>query len=218
MNIPKKTVYFTFDDGPDSIGDSTALLLDVLKEYRIKALFCLLGVNAEHYPELVKRIHDEGHYIINHGYSDKMAFRMNNEEFRNNLIMGEKAISAALGFELDTKLYRPHGGFYKTRHENICIEEGYILVGVTLRIYDSQIAAKDSKKAAKKVIRKIEKQGAGLILLHDGLESHSRREIELKKNPEGAYNRSWIAQTVEEIIIYLLENGYELHAEMPVFN
>jgi len=88
LNIPPSVIYFSFDDGPNVRDDTTARLLDVLKKHQIKAMFCLLGVNAEQSPDLVRRIYDEGHCLVNHGYSDKWASRMNPDEFRNNLIRG----------------------------------------------------------------------------------------------------------------------------------
>jgi peptidoglycan-N-acetylglucosamine deacetylase len=59
-------VALTFDDGPDP--EWTPKILDVLKAAKIKAAFFLVGVNAERYPNLVRRIVAEGHEIGNHTY------------------------------------------------------------------------------------------------------------------------------------------------------
>ena len=59
-------VALTFDDGPDP--EWTPKILDVLKAAKVKAAFFLVGVNAERYPNLVRRIVDEGHEIGNHTY------------------------------------------------------------------------------------------------------------------------------------------------------
>jgi len=59
-------VAITFDDGPDPRW--TPKILDILKAANVKAAFFLLGVNAERYPSLVRRIVDEGHEIGNHTY------------------------------------------------------------------------------------------------------------------------------------------------------
>jgi len=59
-------VAITFDDGPDP--EWTPKVLDILKTYNVKAAFFLVGVNAEHYPGLVRRIVQEGHEIGNHTY------------------------------------------------------------------------------------------------------------------------------------------------------
>ena len=214
LGIPPYTVILSFDDGPNAHSDTTARLLDVLKKYEIHALFSLLGENAEAYPELVRRIHDEGHYIVNHGYSDKFARRMRDEEFRNNLIIGEKAISAALGEELFPKLYRPHGGFYSSRQKGICSEEGYTLFLSSVRVHDAVLSEAKQGRVVREIIEKIEENNGGIILLHDDRDSHFRKEKKLEKNLRGAYDRSWIPQAVEEIIIALLEKGYTFNSSL----
>src|SRR5881394_1942990 len=59
-------VAITFDDGPSP--QWTPKILDVLKTANAKAAFFLVGVNAEKYPGLVRRIVNEGHEIGNHTY------------------------------------------------------------------------------------------------------------------------------------------------------
>lgn len=69
-SIPEQTrgsVALTFDDGPDPVY--TPKLLDLLAAHGVKATFFLLGSKAEQHPELVKRIHDEGHLIGIHNYT-----------------------------------------------------------------------------------------------------------------------------------------------------
>ena len=61
-----KRAFLTFDDGPSTV---TPTILDTLKQQEIKATFFVLGSNVNAYPETVKRIYEEGHYIANHGYS-----------------------------------------------------------------------------------------------------------------------------------------------------
>jgi len=64
-----KQIAFTFDDGPDP--KYTPELLDLLKEFGVKATFFVLGNKAEKYPELISRMHDEGHLIGIHNYTHK---------------------------------------------------------------------------------------------------------------------------------------------------
>jgi peptidoglycan/xylan/chitin deacetylase (PgdA/CDA1 family) len=210
LGIRPGVVIFSFDDGPNAFGGTTSRLLDILSKYEINAFFALLGENAERNPGLVRRIYNEGHYIINHGYKGRWSNKMNAEEFRKNLILGEAAITAALGHEVNLKLYRPHGGFYSSRQEKICIEEGYSIVPASVRVYDA--VKNKGSKVAKLVLEKISKQGGGIILLHDGRDSGLKMEKELEKNPEGAFDRSWIPLAVEEIIIALLERGFVLNS------
>lgn len=59
MDAPR----LTFDDGP---SESTAEILDLLREDGIRATFFVIGFRAEQRTDLVKRAHDEGHIIGNH--------------------------------------------------------------------------------------------------------------------------------------------------------
>jgi peptidoglycan/xylan/chitin deacetylase (PgdA/CDA1 family) len=212
LGIPQLIVYFSFDDGPNDKDDTTSRLLDVLKKYQVHAMFCLIGLNVEQNPELVRRMYNEGHYIANHGYSDKWASNMKPDEFRDNLVRGGEAISAALGHEMNPKLYRPHGGFYNSEKEKIIREEGYIIVPSTVRVYDAVVDGTKQGKVVKQVVRKVEKQRGGLIILHDARDSHSLTEEQLAKNPNGVFNRSWIPDAVDKIIPVLLEKGFILNS------
>lgn len=60
-------VSLTFDDGPHPIY--TSLILDILKDYDVQATFFVVGQHALDYPDITKRIVDEGHTIGNHTYT-----------------------------------------------------------------------------------------------------------------------------------------------------
>jgi peptidoglycan-N-acetylglucosamine deacetylase len=209
--IQPSHIVLSFDDGPNNFGDTTARLLDALKKHETKAMFALLGENAEKNPELVRRIYDEGHLIINHGYFDKWANGMSEDEFRNNLAMGEAAISTALGKKFFPKLYRPHGGFFSSAQEKIIRETGYTIVFADIRVYDAVLTGTKKDKMINELINKAKKNNGGIVLLHDGRGSQIQMEKELKKNQSGAFNRSWIPAAVEEIIVALKAGGFILN-------
>ncbi|UJF33971.1 polysaccharide deacetylase family protein [Paenibacillus hexagrammi] len=62
----EKEIAFTFDDGPNPAY--TPRLLDLLNQYGVKATFFVLGAKAEAYPEIIQRMHREGHQIGVHNY------------------------------------------------------------------------------------------------------------------------------------------------------
>jgi len=210
LGIPASHVIFTFDDGPNRNNNTTERLLDVLNKYHVKAMFCLIGVNVTNNPEIVRRIYNEGHIIVNHGYSDKIAYFMNDDEFRENILLGEKAITKALGFETNNKLYRPNGGIYNAQKEKIIIEEGYTVVPYTVKVMDAYAVSTDKNKIVKKIINTVEKQNGGIILMHDMRDAYDLNEQKLEKKPNSAYNRLWIPEAVEEIIISLLDKNFIL--------
>jgi|GEM_PF-2522275 len=60
-------IALTFDDGPNP--HTTPQVLDILRDKGVNATFFLLGSAVEKYPNLVKRILDDGHEIGNHTFS-----------------------------------------------------------------------------------------------------------------------------------------------------
>lgn len=68
-----KTVYLTFDDGPEP--GITEYVLEQLARYKFKATFFCRGDNAENNPELLQAIRTEGHAIGNHTYSHVHCFK-----------------------------------------------------------------------------------------------------------------------------------------------
>ena len=65
-------ISITFDDGPNSIV--TPKLLDILKEYDIKATFFCIGNKIQGNESIIQRINNEGHLIGNHSYSHSVYF------------------------------------------------------------------------------------------------------------------------------------------------
>jgi peptidoglycan/xylan/chitin deacetylase (PgdA/CDA1 family) len=64
VNTQEKEVYLSFDDGPHP--EITPWVLDVLNDFQAKAIFFCVGENVERYPDVYRRILDEGHYCGNH--------------------------------------------------------------------------------------------------------------------------------------------------------
>src|SRR5436853_349245 len=60
-------IALTFDDGPDP--DYTPAILDILKREGVPATFFVIGKNGQAYPDLLRRIVDEGHEVGNHTFT-----------------------------------------------------------------------------------------------------------------------------------------------------
>jgi polysaccharide deacetylase family protein (PEP-CTERM system associated) len=71
---------------PDqSVVDNTLYTLDLLSKNENKATFFVLGTVAEHYPDIVKEILNQGHEVATHGYSHKLVYNMRPEELEDDL-------------------------------------------------------------------------------------------------------------------------------------
>jgi cellulose synthase/poly-beta-1,6-N-acetylglucosamine synthase-like glycosyltransferase/peptidoglycan/xylan/chitin deacetylase (PgdA/CDA1 family)/spore germination protein YaaH len=60
-------IALTFDDGPDPRW--TPAILDILKREQAPATFFIIGKNGQAYPDLLRRVVNEGHEIGNHTYT-----------------------------------------------------------------------------------------------------------------------------------------------------
>ena len=66
-------------------------ILALLAEDRVKATFFPLGWIAERYPEMIKRIVENGHELASHGWGHHRVSELAPEEFRED-ILRRKAI------------------------------------------------------------------------------------------------------------------------------
>ena len=60
-------IALTFDDGPDPRW--TPRIMDILKQENVPATFFIIGKNGQAYPDLVRRMVNEGHEVGNHTFT-----------------------------------------------------------------------------------------------------------------------------------------------------
>ncbi len=109
----KGKIALTFDDGPHPYY--TEQILDGLKERGIRATFFVTGMNAEKYPEIIKRMHEEGHIIGNHTFYHTQLTKRNRKEFKEELIRTNMVISGITGE--DVIYVRPPYGSWDKKFE-----------------------------------------------------------------------------------------------------
>lgn len=100
-------IAMTFDDGPDPEG--TPAVLQVLSKHQAKATFFMIGKQAEKYPDLVRRVHLEGHEIGNHGYLHSYSLYRNVSKAMKDIEETQNLIYRLTGRR--PALYRPPGGY-----------------------------------------------------------------------------------------------------------
>src|SRR5699024_10979894 len=121
----QKVVALTFDDGPDQ--RFTPKILDVLRKYHVKGSFFLLGSRIEKYPQVAKRIKDEGHEIGNHTYWHPDLTKSGSKNLIWEIEKNEQAIQSVLN--LKTDLFRaPYGALNEDLVETLG-EKGYRGIG-----------------------------------------------------------------------------------------
>jgi peptidoglycan/xylan/chitin deacetylase (PgdA/CDA1 family) len=104
---PEKTLYLTFDDGPDP--HYTGKLLDLLAKYQIHATFFTVADFAQEHPELIRRMQKEGHTVACHSRSHKCAMFQGPRATKSDLSRSLHTMKE-LGVPVD--LYRAPWGLY----------------------------------------------------------------------------------------------------------
>ena len=81
----------------ERVLDSTHMVMDILAENDTKATFFTLGNVAEKFPQLIKRMADEGHEVASHGYDHKNIYSMNQKEMLEDIGKSVKLLEDASG-------------------------------------------------------------------------------------------------------------------------
>ena len=101
-------VSLTFDDGPHP--KYTHQILDILAEHNLKATFFVCGRRVSAWPDVVRRVHKEGHCIGNHTYTHPTLGALTIPEIRKEFARTERAIHRALDTDYNIRYYRPPFG------------------------------------------------------------------------------------------------------------
>jgi peptidoglycan/xylan/chitin deacetylase (PgdA/CDA1 family) len=102
-------IHLTFDDGPHP--QATSVVLDILKQYGVHATFFLCGENVRKYPDLTRRIVEEGHEAENHGYTHRNYFWCRSAIVRDELLKTSDAIMRCT--HSTPKYFRPPFGCFR---------------------------------------------------------------------------------------------------------
>lgn len=119
-----KQVALTFDDGPDQ--RFTPQVLDILKQYDVKATFFLIGYKAENNPQIVRRIQEEGHIIGNHSYNHPNFPKLPTSLFELQTEQTQSILSSLIGYE--PSLLRPPYGAINEDQLKWAISKHFLVV------------------------------------------------------------------------------------------
>jgi cellulose synthase/poly-beta-1,6-N-acetylglucosamine synthase-like glycosyltransferase/peptidoglycan/xylan/chitin deacetylase (PgdA/CDA1 family)/spore germination protein YaaH len=165
-----KKVALTFDDGPDP--EWTPKILDELKKANVKATFFVIGLNAEKYSGITRRIFNEGHELGNHTFTHPDISGISRRYMQVELNLTERLFAGRLGVK--PVLFRPP---YSVDQEPDTADEvrplevsqsmGYITVGNKIDPNDWRDNPKlSAEQVAQAVVDQLPK--GNIVLLHDG--------------------------------------------------
>ncbi|GAA1201531.1 glycosyltransferase [Streptomyces hebeiensis] len=114
LTIPDHKLVITFDDGPDP--EWTPKVLDKLKQYNAHGVFFVTGTMASRYPDLVRRMVDEGHEVGLHTFNHPDLAYQTKERIDWELSQNQLVLAGAAGVR--TSLFRPPYSSFSSAMDN----------------------------------------------------------------------------------------------------
>jgi peptidoglycan/xylan/chitin deacetylase (PgdA/CDA1 family) len=170
-------IVLTFDDGP--WPGNTPAVLKALADQCTKALFFPIGKHAGWHPEILKQVVAAGHTVGSHTWSHKDLSKLPEQEGKDEIEKGVAAVSIALG----NKPVAPFFRFPALRHPPELVKYlGERNVGIFSTDMDSfDFKMRKPEQVIASVMKKLEKRGKGIILMHDFQQATAHAAPELLK-------------------------------------
>ena len=156
----EKTIYLTFDDGPDI--DVTPDVLEILQKFNAKATFFCVGNKAVNHPELLEKIREMGHSIGNHSYSHIRGNYVKANVFYDDIEKCDMIINS--------KLFRPpYGKITRNQIEKLRSKYYIILWSVIPGDFDNKVSKEKCLDRSVKYTK-----GGSIIVFHNNLKAKEK--------------------------------------------
>ena len=182
MPAGSKKVYLSFDDGPHP--EITAFVLDLLRSYEAKASFFCIGENVSRYPDMYRRIINEGHTVGNHTQHHKNGWTTPDKEYLDDIREAQQYI--------DSDLFRPPYGrvrFSQLRVIRNVMQMKPVMWSVVSGDFDTAL----SPKACAENVLGTMREG-DIIVFHDSEKASERLKYALPLVLKEIKSRGWIAE------------------------
>lgn len=163
-------VYLTFDSTP---GENTNKILDVLKEYGVKATFFVSGEKSDEAKAVYQRIVQEGHTLGMHSYANQYStIYASTEAFEKDYDKLAKYLKKVTG--TDSLYYRFPGGSSNQISNVNMAEFVHVLNQKNISYFDWNVSAGDASgdytvdDIVNNVTEGITNYKTSIVLLHDG--------------------------------------------------
>lgn len=122
INTRKPVMSLTFDDGPHPF--LTPMLLDLLKLRQVRATFYVIGRDAAHSPDILRRMIDEGHEIGNHSWSHPVLSKWSHSGILKEIDRTNDAVFAATG--IVPRTFRPPYGAFEPHQRYALVRDRHM--------------------------------------------------------------------------------------------
>jgi peptidoglycan/xylan/chitin deacetylase (PgdA/CDA1 family) len=109
FDTQERVMVLTFDAGADR--GYAAQILDTLRDKGVRATFGMTGLWAQANPDMIRRIRDEGHQMVNHSWNHPDFTTISSAERASQLRRTEDAVRQAAGLELQPWFRPPYGAY-----------------------------------------------------------------------------------------------------------
>lgn len=158
-------VALTFDDGPTP--GSTDQILDILRAEQSLATFFVIGRNVEANPDLLRRMHGEGHLIANHTWSHSHYASAHRWRWWEREIRQTDELIKSIVDNRPTS-FRPPMGVRTWHTARAARQLDQTIVTWSHRAWDGLRTTPD------RILHRFDNVSAGdILLMHDGVEPHS---------------------------------------------
>lgn len=199
-----RSLYLTFDDGPDPAG--TALTLDVLARHGAKATFFVVAERARAHPDLLRRIKAEGHAVGNHSLDHKQSTYFRGEAKLYAWIRDAESLLRDLLGEA-TVGFRSPNGIRTPPLDRVLGRLGLPLIHWNVRFYDAVWPWTEKRALASLATT----APGSIVLLHDrqkpGNSGLYLKTLEAYVREAKSRRHSLQAITPEDAAAHFLEHG-----------
>lgn len=115
-------IYLTFDAGYDN--GNLPKILDMLKAKGVKATIFVTGDFVKRFPDLLRRIVNEGHIVGNHSFAHKNIAKISEEVMFEDIERLENAYYETTGEKM-AKIFRPPEGSFTKEKLRLLSDRGY---------------------------------------------------------------------------------------------
>ncbi|MFJ8003585.1 glycosyltransferase [Streptomyces fagopyri] len=166
LSVPDHRLVLTFDDGPDPKW--TPKVLDVLKKHHAHAVFFVTGTMASRYPELVRRMVEEGHEVGLHTFNHPDLSYQSKGRIDWELSQSQLALEGAAGIR--TSLFRPpYSSFADAMDDKSWPVTKYIGTRGYITVVNNTDSEDWQKPGVDEIIRRATPKGGkgAIVLMHD---------------------------------------------------
>lgn len=181
-----KEVVLTFDDGPWPVN--TPSVLKTLADECTTGIFFSIGKHATYYPEILKQVYAAGHTVGSHTWSHATLTnkKLTDDQKKEEIEKGFSAVKWALGGVSPSPFFRFPALQHPPEMVTYLGERNIAMFSCDLDSFDFK--ASKAQQVIDVTMKKLDKLGKGIILMHD-FHKHTAEALPelLKRLKAGGY-------------------------------